>query len=209
MSSITQVDDPSKFEDQPMLIEDAASILRRKIAKNEKPYESYVMTQNNDLVDTWKKNMLLRMSVDGRVRASLIMRAFNVFIEGREIYKLIETDQSLVSHDEARILKIKDILENASIEELYTKYGHCLVTVMYTDMINYIRRWIALEKWNKIYSQSTDCLDWFKLSDKHSNLMNGLVLPFLSEEKLKDIREKITPLSIRIEPAQASGIRRM
>ena len=75
----------------PILIEDACSMLRRKITKNEKPYTAEIIKYNNDLVNEWKTVILENVCLpDGKIAAGKIPNMWVTFEEGKSIGKYMD-----------------------------------------------------------------------------------------------------------------------
>ena len=83
--------DEVEFHDAPIKTSDAASMLRRKVRKNERPYTTTVIKLNNRLVDEWKKTLLDKLSDhNGTVRTLKVWQSWGIFYEGKTVQKVIE-----------------------------------------------------------------------------------------------------------------------
>lgn len=153
-----------EFHDAPIKTTDAASMLRRRVRKNERPYTTTVIKLNNRLVDEWKKSLLDRMADHkGMVRTIKVWQSWGVFYEGKTVQKVIELrDQGLLPKTDKKIIDYWiEFFEKSTIEELH-EYGHGTVSFGWLLLQNEIRLWCADEKWEKIYSKSDDPYDWYQ-----------------------------------------------
>lgn len=204
-SSISQA--PTKeemeFHDAPITTSDAASMLRRRVRKNERPYTATVIKMNNRLVDEWKKTLLDKLADHkGNVRTLIVWKSWGVFSEGKAVQKVIELrDQGVLPRtDSVAIDYWIKFFEKSTIEELHN-YGHGTVSFGWLLLQNEIRLWCADQKWEKIYSKSDEPYDWYQESFKHPDLVQGKVLPFWDMDKLKEIEERMaTVLHVQVEP---------
>jgi len=189
--------------DMPILASDAASMMRKRINKNSKPYTQAVMILNNKLVDRWKTEMLDKISdSNGQILSRNVWKTWLLFQEGVGTEKYMELkEQGVIRHVDENVLEFwKDFFENRSVEEMHS-YGSGNVSFGWTIIQNELRMKSAEEKWDKIFSTSSDPHDWYKLSFKYSDLTQGKELPFWNEEILADVQEKVaTVLMVQVEP---------
>jgi hypothetical protein len=191
------------FHDAPIKTTDAASMLRRRTRKNERPYTATVIKLNNRLVDEWKKTLLDRMADQkGMVRTIKVWQSWGIFYEGKTVQKVIELrDQGLLPKTDKKVIDYwVEFFEKSTIEDLH-EYGHGTVSFGWLLLQNEIRLWCADEKWEKIYSKSDDPYEWYQESFKHPDLVQGKKLPFWDMDKLKEIEERMaTVLHVQVEP---------
>lgn len=192
-----------EFHDAPIKTSDAASMLRQKIRKNERPYTAVVIKLNNRLVDEWKKTLLDRLADHkGTIRTLKVWQSWGIFYEGKTVQKVIALRDSgfLPKTDRVAIDYWINFFEKSTIEKLH-EYGHGTVSFGWLLLQNEIRLWCADEKWEKIYSKSDDPYDWYQESFKHPDLVQGKSLPFWDMDKLKEIEERMaTVLHVQVEP---------
>ncbi len=195
--------DNKNFEDAPISISDAASMLRRTIKNNERPYTKIVLKLNNRMVDDWKKTLLVKLADNrGFVRASKIWQSWLLYEEGKHISQYVELRaKGLLPRPSKEVLEYwKEFFKELSVEEMHP-YGHAMISQGWYIITLEIRRWCADQKWEKIFSKSKDPWDWEKEQYKHQDLMQGKLYPFWNEEIIKDVKAKvITILQIQVQP---------
>ena len=193
-----------EFHDAPIKTTDAASMLRKAIRKNERPYTATVIRLNNKLVDEWKKTLLDRLAdTRGMVRTIKVWQSWGIFYEGKNVKKVMDLrDKGVLPITNEKVVEFwVKFFDEAPIEEMH-EYGHGTISFGWLILQNHIRLWCAEEKWNKIYSKSEDPYDWYEESFKHSDLVHGKILPFWDMEKLKEIETKVaTILHVQVEPS--------
>lgn len=186
----------------PMKISDAASMLRRVVGKNEKPYDKEVLTKNNKIVDEWYEKVLKHIaSPDGTIPAARAHPSFVTFFEGREIARYQQYKDSLVKYSEQQVRYWIKFIYTSSIGELHDA-GIGVVTSAWSIITNAIRYYFADLKWKEVYSKSDDPLEWDRLANNTPSLFNGRNLPFdLSRAALQEMEEKVRTISSKpIEP---------
>ena len=177
----------------PISINDAASMFRKPIKKNEKPYTNTVVKLNNSMVDDWKKTILEKLADKrGTVPSGKLWGSWTLYLEGREVKRYIELrDKKMINRLSKEQLEFwKDFFDNLEIGELHS-YGAGMVSYGWALVQNEIRMWCADEKWDKIFSHSDDPLQWEKMSYKHQDLLKGKIYPFWTIEKIIEIKEKV------------------
>ena len=198
-----EIQSSDEFYDAPISIEDAASMFRRKIGKNEKPYTQTMLRNNNALIDEWKKNVLTRLSVGGKIAASKVYNTWVLFEEGRNISYIMKNREEFEFPSENIVRLWVDRFEKEDILDL-AKRGFATVGYAWNLVLSYIRHWYALKKWEAVYSKSDDPVDWIHDAEEHRKLFNGEEHPFWDATTRKDVEEKIgTILGCHIEPAKA------
>lgn len=188
--------------DVPILTSDAASMMRRKVNKNDKPYTQSVVRLNNQLVDEWKESLLDKISdSQGKILSVKVWQTWVLFQEGKGTERYMELrEKGVIRHVENEVLDFwKDFFENKSVEEMHF-YGTGNVSFGWTIIQNELRMMSAEEKWEKIFCKSGDPYDWYKLSFKHQELF-GNNLPFWTPEIYEDIHQKVaTVLMVQVDP---------
>jgi hypothetical protein len=188
----------------PISIEDAASMLRRNISKNEKPYVAEALKFNNRLVDEWKKTVLVELAdKDGKIRSGKVAGYWITFEEGRTIQKYMELKKEglLPDYDMKTVEYWKTFFQDLSISEIKS-YGYGIVSRGWAYLTSYLQEYYVIRKWEKLYSQSDDPLYWEKNSSEISGLSKGGEHPFWDEETVKDIHQKVS--SILSQPIKPS-----
>ena len=186
----------------PMSTDDAASMLRRIVVRNERPDTACVIKLNNKRVDDWKKNVLDKMTSTRKVPAGRVWESWKLYDEGKNITQLHKLRELGVLPDipETTIEFWKNLLENSSVEELHA-YGSGTIAMEWNIIQTYIKTWFATKKWEELFSQSDDPLFWEKNSHEHSQLLRGEVLPLWDKETFLDINDKVaTILNIQVDP---------
>jgi hypothetical protein len=184
----------------PISIEDAASMFRRKIQKNDRPYIAETTKLNNDKVEDWKTSVLQKVCNDkGDILAGRVLESWKLYEEGKAIEKYIEVKKMgmMLEYPPSVIDFWKDFFEHLSIGEIHS-YGTGVVSTGWNIIQSYIRMWFADEKWEKLFSQG-DSLYWEQNYKYHSMLLEGKSLPFWNPDIFKEITEKVvTVLSNQI-----------
>lgn len=188
---------------KPISTSDAAAMLRRKVARNGKPYDTAVIQGNNRLVDKWKKEVLDKMNPGSRtLPAGRVWPSWQLYNEGTNCYMMRDmVEAGFFPEPPKNVLEFwKAFFETSSVEELHS-YGSGTVSMGWTIIQNYFKLWFMKEKYDKFFSQSDDPLWWEKNHHTQAAVLNGEVFPFWSPEELKEIHEKILPvLSIQVQP---------
>jgi hypothetical protein len=185
--------EPEDYYNAPISIEDAASMFRRKVQKNEPPYLSETTKLNNKKIEDWKSVVLQKICNDsGTIPAGRVLKSWELYSEGKVIEKYIEMKKSgmMLEYPPAIIEYWKDFFENLTIEELYS-YGPGVLSAGWYIIQSYIKTWFAEEKWNRLFSHSSDPLYWEKNFGPHVDYLEGKILPFWSIELFKEITEKV------------------
>lgn len=190
------------YYNQPIGVNDAASMLRSRVSSNERPYTQAVLKLNNKLVDEWKASVLDKISDRrGTIPSGRVWSSWQVFFEGKGIskYRELKDQEMIFTPTEEQVAFWKEFFENLSVEEMHA-YGVGSVAFGWRVIEEHFRMWSADLKWENIYSKSEDPLDWEKLSYGHSNLMNGKMFPFWEEDQLNEIKQKVfTVLSVQVK----------
>jgi hypothetical protein len=178
----------------PMRITDATSMLRRVVSRNEKPFIAAVYKFNNSLIDEWETVVLKKISDSkGCIRAGQVWAEWNYFYDGKYLPTLIEgINAGTIVRPPADAVKYwVDIFTRLEVEELVAMHaaniGHGWKLIMDETFVRTV-----LEKWDLIYSKSTDPLEWRKLANENPKFWKQeQQSPFWSIDELPDILEKI------------------
>lgn len=193
----------------PISTSDAAAMLRRRVAKNEKPYTQEVVKQNNRRVDAWKKNVLDKIADHrGFVPSGRVWGSWQLYDEGMSVreYRTLKA-QGMIPEVSSEVLAYwREFFETMTPEEM-TGYGSGTISTGWTILNSYIKMWYADQKYECVFSKSDDPLVWEKEYHKHTDLLQGKTLPFgWTEEQLKDIQEKVlSVLTNTVKPQGLSG----
>jgi hypothetical protein len=176
----------------PINISDAASMLRKKISSNERPYDAIVFAKNNDLVDEWYSKVLVKLAdKSANVPAGRVSSCFNIFLQGKELVQHQKYKDMLWSIPNDKVMFWIDKLKSSSVSDLHDM-GAGVVGTAWSIVSTAIRYYFADKKWEVVYSKSTDPLTWDKLSNDNPNLMNGRPLPFgLSLDDMVEMEKKV------------------
>jgi hypothetical protein len=194
-----------QYLNAPILISDAASMLRRPVPKNERPYKVTIMKKNNEEVDGWYKE-IQKIAVDGKVAAGRVWLSYCIYHEMRVMRELYPYLDKISRQTTEQIEWWADFFENNSLEQLYDR-GAPLVKLGWDLLMREIQLWIIEEKMEKIYGADRTFTECEKLASVHRQLMEGkMTPPFIKwdEDQLLDIRDKVTTiLSNPVEPKKA------
>lgn len=190
----------------PIRVSDAATMMRRPIAPNERPYTRTVLKSNNRLVDEWEETVLKKIcSSNGTVISGQVFSEWYYFYTGKTIKGFIESlNNGLIARpSEEAVTKWVDIFTTYNVKKL-TDLGQPLVGYGWKLIRDetFIRD--QLLKWENIYSKTEDPLQWRKLANNFPKLWNmDGESPFWGPDDYVDINEKVmTFLSISIRPSQ-------
>lgn len=195
----------------PISVGDAVSMLMTVVDKNMKPYTSKVVQANNDLVNRWKKEMVIPLS-DSKctISSGAVVGMWTLFLEGITIKRYIEMkERGMIPTVEPHILEYwKDFFETMSVEDMHS-HGTGLVSYGFTVIQNYFKMWYAEQKWERFYSKyPDDPVAWYKNYKSNKALITGKELPFWDEETMKDVNERVgTVLSVQVSVKTATGFR--
>jgi len=187
-------------------ISDAASMLRRPVGDNERPYNKTVIKSNNALVDEWYEQVLKKIcGSSGTIMAGQMWCEWQYFYTGKTIKKFIDgLDMGRVCrpHSGAVEYWVK-VFTESDVKQL-SNMGAPLVGHGWKLLIDegFIRGQLA--KWSAIYSKTDDPLVWRKLANDHPKLWNmDGESPFWGPDDFIKITEKVMPLlKIPISPLQ-------
>lgn len=188
----------------PILIEDAASMLRKNVSRNERPYTIEAVKFNNRMVDDWKKSVLENMADSrGMVRSGRVAQSWMIFEEGNTIYSYMKLkEEGLIPSCDPKIIDYwKDFFETLSVSEM-KKYGWGVVAKGWNILNSHLQDHFVTQKWEKLYSKSADPFFWEQNHSDISDLLQGKPHPFWNDEDLKDIQQKVNSvLSTAVKPS--------
>lgn len=189
----------------PILIEDAAAMLRRNVSRNERPYTADAIKINNRMVDDWKENVLKKMAdSQGRVRSGRVAQSWLLYEEGKTIhsYMKLKKDGLIPDVDEKVAEFWKDFFENLEVSEM-KHYGWGTVAKGWGILGNYIQDHFVQKKWEALYSRSEDPFFWEQNHSDIQDFLQGKPHPFWREDQLKDIQHKVTSvLGTTVKPSE-------
>lgn len=174
---------------------DAASMLRKKIAPNTKPYTESVIKCNNKLVDQWKSEVLDKIATHGCVDASIVVDSWIHFYEGMSLTQL----NQLITQGHLAVPKLEQVeywralFQKSTVEQLHA-LGSGTIAMGWLTCENYGKYWYAQEKWKRIYSQSESPLIWEKERTKHRSLIRGEEFSLWDKETEEDVRQKVSTI---------------
>ncbi len=166
----------------PMRISDAASVLRKEISKNERPYTAAVLKTNNLLVDEWYEKVLKKIANKGTIMAGQVWIEWQYFYTGKMLSLFMEhLKEGFVLRPSTTAVEYwKKIFEKSTIEELI-KLGIPVVGHGWKLLNDEIYIDICVEK-----------LEWRKLGNNFPKLWNmESENSFWTVEQAKDISEKV------------------
>lgn len=188
-SSIDQVSSAA-----PIRVSDAAAMFRRKIGPNTRPYDNAVIKNNNKMIDDWEERVLKRIANKGVVKSSDVWSSWMIYYEGYVISKLIPLmEAGLITGESEETLEFCKTLLKKPIEELCT-YGNAIVLRCWQILQHELKMIIAEQKYNLVFSQSDDPVEWYRMSKEHQDLFAGRIFPFWSQDEFDDVSQKIAPI---------------
>lgn len=189
---------------KPITCHNAQAMLKKAIDPNERPYIQMTLKNNNQLVDEWYQKVLRNIcDSTSSIPAGLVWHEWQVFYTGKIIGKFIDhLNKGLVMRPSVESIEYwTSILTTQSVKEL-VKLGAPLVGYGWKLIIDetYIRS--SVDKWEKIYSQSDDPLDWRKLANDYPKLWNtDGESPFWAPEQATEVKTKVmTIMSNPVKP---------
>lgn len=190
----------------PVRISDAASMLRRELSANERPYNKTVIKSNNSIIDEWYEVVLEKIcGSSGTIMAGQMWCEWQYFYTGKTIKKFVDAiNTGHVSRPLNTMVEYwVETFTNADMKQL-CNLGAPLVGHGWKLLIDesFIRE--QLLKWDLVYSKSDDPLQWRKLANNHPKLWNvNGESPFWGPDDYVKISEKVmTLLKIPISPVQ-------
>lgn len=183
---------------QPIKISDAASMMRKKIHNNDKPYTKALYQCNNNVVDEWYNKVLLKVGKGGNIQVGRVQGCLSYFLEGRGIKAYEKYKDLIPSPSEELVSDWINLFRKLSVSDLY-EMGPFVVSSGWSIVHNAITLHFMKRKRDEVYSKSEDPADWDKLANDNPHVMNHRPLPYgLDEDALSDIRDKV--LTVLKEP---------
>ena len=177
---------------QPILIKDLASMFRKRVGKNERPMEGAVLTLNNEKVDKWYHDVLIKIADQkGSIPCGRAADCLRFFTEGLEINQMQKYKDCIPTYDPKIVDFWINFLKESEIEELY-EAGISVVSIAWSVISGAIKMHFMNLRWDLVYSKSEDPVVWDKLANDNPHPMHGRPLPFgLALEDLKEMNDKV------------------
>lgn len=172
-------------------VNDAAAMFRRPLRKNAPPHTVTNHLQNNLLVDRWKKDLLQKVAVNGKLSAATITPLWNLYIGGMEIPSTIQNYDRTPPVEEKQLRDWQTFFEKATLEDLW-KLGKPIVGLGWAVVLKFIRYHDTTHKYKAIYEGSDDPYVWYSKSLAKRDLFLETELPFWSLQQFQDIFEMVT-----------------
>jgi len=187
-----------QYMTQDISVNDLIQMFTQKIQPNTPPYKKEMILSNNDLIDTWNKDMLQNIAKDGKVNCKIATEMWKIFEEGMNIIDFLENTKEYIPRlTDKHMNKIKCMF----LEDITSliNYGVVSVSQCWNVLNNEISLRLAEEKYEKVFSKDVE--EWYELSKKHHLLFENFRNPLFTEEEFKDVLEKVkTILSTPITP---------
>src|ERR1043166_6240737 len=79
------------YYNAPVKVEDAASMLRKRVHPNDRPYVAETTKLNNRMVDDWKEKVLRKISSpEGTIPSGKVWKSWQLYEEGKAVEQYIE-----------------------------------------------------------------------------------------------------------------------
>lgn len=202
------------FEDRedvytsPISTGDASAMLRRRVQKNDRPYIAETTTLNNRMVDDWKTSVLDQIADSrGTVPSGRVWESWRLYNEGKGILKYHDLkEKGMILETLPEVLEFwKDFFEHLNVDEMHA-YGSGTVSYGWGIIQNYFAMWYSDQKYEALFGKFDTPLEWEQNHHNHTALLTGEVLPFWTEEILKDIQQKIAAVLLNdVKPQGGSG----
>lgn len=188
-----QNEEIEKLYRQPISIQDAASMLRKNVSKNDRPYTQVVKKYNNQRVDNWYHDILIMQGgAEGKVPATSAWPSFQIYNEGLDITAMQKFTKYFVRATPEQIQFWIDFFEKSSVEQLCDA-GVGTVAYGFQLIMSEVKLYFAEQKWNKIYSQDVDPRKWNALASANMSLISGENMPFgLTRESYSELSQKVS-----------------
>lgn len=194
-----------------MSIDTARDMFLQKIGPNCPPYAVECITFNNDFVKRWHAVLERVVSTSGgsstgkkELHTERMEKIMEYFIEGEAIksYMRLRREGCFFTPKPEQLEKWKIMMVQSSITELKT-LGSSVVGIIWGLIRDYIRDYVMCLKWENVYSQSEDPVEWEKLAIQNKKLFEGECLPFWTKEKYTEIQEKVLfAIKLSVNPLQ-------
>lgn len=191
---------------QPIKISEVASMMRRRVNRNERPMEKVVITRNNDIVDNWQRDVLTHIA-DGEscIPAKRVAGCFQYYFEGLEMTQYKKYEAFLPKYDPVIVTFWINFLLVEEIDKIH-EAGIGVVSAAWSTITGALRSHFAAKRWELVYSKSDVPAEWDRLANDNPHVMNGRPLPFnLTVEDMAAMEEKVRiVLSNTIQPTGGS-----
>jgi hypothetical protein len=177
---------------QPIKVSDVASMFRKPVSKNERPYDKAVFTKNNDNVDKWYYDVLLKIAdKNGQIPAGRVSDCLRYFTEGLESMQYQKYKDMLPYFTEEQVKFWINFLSETDIEELH-EAGLTVVSSAWYIITTSMKNHFFEKRWDAVYSKTRDAYGWDTLANNNPHVMHGRPLPFgLTLELLSEMEQKV------------------
>lgn len=190
----------------PIRISDAASMLRRFVNPNERPYTVAMLKYNNSLVDEWHDKVLVKIAdKDTMIRAGMVWGEWQFFHHGKTVPQFIKEYEAghICRADKKTIDYWVNLFTKKSVDDLalmgQSSVGHGWKLIVDETFIR-----SSLDKWEKVYKGTNDPMVWRKRAHDNPKLWAAdYDSPFWAVEELQDVTQKVmTVLKSSVSPSQ-------
>jgi hypothetical protein len=175
-------------------LSEAAQLYRAKIPKNAPKYERDARTAYNAIVKKWDSEMLVNLPEYSTKEYHIrdIMKIWSCYFEGVNTHFVPKNSERILClSDEALADKIK-FLSNNDVSTLIRDHGSTGVDITWFMITTTVRCSLLRMKRDAIFSQSTNPVEWWRLWEENSKIVNGDVRPFdIAVEDFTDMGEKV------------------
>lgn len=178
----------------PCLLTDAKNIFYKKSSANDTPYVSEMIKVNNNLINEWHDEMLLKMAgKNNHIASGAVVKSLTLFLEGKNVKKSTKALFYLPSIEEENIDWWKTFFEQ-SVSEI-CQYNIQVVLAGWSIITNYVRIEALKKRYEFIYQNSDDPMKWWENAVKYHNIMEGnYEILTWSLEKYKEISDKVNTI---------------
>lgn len=194
-------------KDNLILVSDAASMFRRVIRENDRPFVKSNKRWNNRRVDAWQKDLLNKVSRKGKLRAEILPSLWILYVRGQEVTTVMESEGRIPSCEEKEIDPWRDFFASATVEALQ-KRGKHMVAHGWALLQEYFLAYQMRLQWEKVFQDTTSPYEWYEKHLEFRTLFSGTepLMPFWSLDEYKIITERVvTFLTFRSGPDVSGG----
>nr|QBK86719.1 MAG: uncharacterized protein LCMAC103_00480 [Marseillevirus LCMAC103] len=197
-------------QQHPILTSDAAAMFRRKIMKNDRPFDVCNKGWNNRRVDAWKADLLDKVARDGRLQTEIVMGLWSLYVRGDEISKMVDLSAAAASPteafpspcDEKELDAWREFFEAADTDALHAK-GKFSVARGWSMIQGHFQAHEMREMYAKIYQGTAVPYEWYKRHLEYRDMFAEPLLPFWTLEEYRGITELVMIfLSFRVGPSR-------
>lgn len=175
----------------PISTFNAATMLKKTVKENEKPYDKAVKQANNALVERWRKEVLNVLADNkGNVKCGIVWESWQRFSEGFNIRSLVEMKPYLVRYDEDQLNFWIEFFRDLTVKEI-ASYGAGVSDLGWFFLSNEVRIRMSEKKWEEVYSKSENPLDWERSNSQERSVLRGEIFPILDSFTMKRMEEKV------------------